>query len=125
MRIRDKLNKCIYDGKSIRFRNILIYRLTIPEEQIDSLHYKFVVPSNLDGNDNPIVEDGGALIATADKDVFNPDALLKVLYRNREYFTKPLTHIKKKLLAIERDPGNSYNEMLIQSRRFKRFMELG
>lgn len=121
MKVRDQLRECIDNGTPFKFRNVRIYKLTIVNEQINSLHWDFLIPSYINDNGDFLIEHGGALIATDYPKVFDVNELLKVLYNNRFYFTKPLIYRAQKIASAP-DYIKKYWDM--DSIRIKKYLSL-
>ena len=73
MRLINQIENCI-NGESFQFGTTTFYRLTVPDEKIDSIHYKTCC-----GMD-------AALIASWYEYKFDIKSVLMAIYHQRKYF---------------------------------------
>lgn len=116
--VKQHLQKLIENGTPFKFGKVEFYRLTLPDEKIDSIHYQFLYTSNYD-NDCNILKEDAALIGSGYPGTFDIEALLESIELNELYFTRPLH-----LLAVNICKSEYKNDYLKQSpERFAKIMK--
>ena len=111
--VKQQLRDCIERNIPFRWRNIEIFRLTIQEEVIDSIHYRFLVTSNFTEDLEPLQE-SAALIHSGHSLKFDTDFLYNILKENELYFTSPLKKIAENMHKSE------YLQQYLKSERSKK-----
>ena len=86
---KQNLEKLIKDGTPFKFGKVEFYKLTLPNEGINSVHYRFLFPSNYNDKCEVLKEDA-ALIGTGYPGTFDVKTLLESIETNELYFTRPL-----------------------------------